>query len=195
MIDLGQRAKGAQENGEAVFDPASLEDRMKLLEHNGDEMVHDAFTQLAKKFVAPIDREDITSLLKALDDMTDFTEQATSRLAIYHIDQATPAIVKFSEIILSQAEAVRKAVLALKLRGAQMIINDAAKKIDELENEGDALLRNTLQAMFEIVDETKASAFQIMKMKEIYESLELATDKAEDVADILRNLLIKYSLW
>jgi predicted phosphate transport protein (TIGR00153 family) len=174
------------------FDPTSLANEIKKLEHNGDDLVHDAFTKLATKFVAPIDRQDITSLLKVLDDMIDLIDAAVSRLDIYHIQTATPEMVKFSEIIASQAQFVRQAILALKGRAAQVIINDAVFKIDELENEGDALLRDSLRSIFE--NENGASAFQTMKMKEIYESLEKTTDKAEDVSDILRNLLIKYSL-
>ena len=185
--------KAVSEHG-GNFDPASLAEEIKAIEHNGDDLVHDAFTRMAKKFVAPIDRQDITALLKALDDMTDLIDGAASRLDIYHVQEVTPVMEKFSKIILSQAEAVRQAILALKGSAAQMVISDAAIKIDELENEGDALLRETLGSLFEVEKEGTASAFQTMKMKEIYESLERTTDKAEDVADILRNLLINYSL-
>ncbi len=174
------------------FDPSTLAEEIKKTEHIGDDLVHESFTKLARRFVAPIDRQDITSLLKVLDDMIDLIDAAVSRLDIYHIHEATPEMSKFSKIILSQAQAVRQAILALKGRAAQVVISDTALKIDELENEGDALLRESLGSMFE--NEARASAFQTMKMKEIYESLERTTDKAEDVADILRNLLINYSL-
>src|SRR5487761_582534 len=174
------------------FDPSTLAEEIKKTEHIGDDLVHESFTKLARRFVAPIDRQDITSLLKVLDDMIDLIDAAVSRLDIYHIHEATPEMAKFSKIILSQAQAVRQAILALKGRAAQVVISDTALKIDELENEGDALLRESLGSMFE--NEARASAFQTMKMKEIYESLERTTDKAEDVADILRNLLINYSL-
>ncbi|MDH2901197.1 MAG: MFS transporter [archaeon] len=174
------------------FDPSTLAEEIKKTEHIGDDLVHESFTKLARRFVAPIDRQDITSLLKVLDDMIDLIDAAVSRLDIYHIQEATPEMAKFSKIILSQAQAVRQAILALKGRAAQVVISDTALKIDELENEGDALLRESLGSMFE--NEARASAFQTMKMKEIYESLERTTDKAEDVADILRNLLINYSL-
>src|SRR5487761_1443327 len=174
------------------FDPSTLAEEIKKTEHIGDDLVHESFTKLARRFVAPIDRQDITSLLKVLDDMIDLIDAAVSRLDIYHIHEATPEMSKFSKIILSQAQAVRQAILALKGRAAQVVISDTALKIDELENEGDALLRESLGSMFE--NEARASAFQTMKMKEIYESLEKTTDKAEDVADILRNLLINYSL-
>ena len=177
-----------------TLDSHSLSEEIKLLEHNGDELVHDAFTKLAKKFVAPIDRQDITSLLKALDDMLDLIDATVSRLDVYHIHRPTPEMLKFSEIILSQAQAVREAILSLKGAKAQVVINEAAIVMDSLENQADTLLRDTLGAMFEVEDEKKVSTFEIMKMKEIYEYLETTTDKAEDVADVLRNLLIKYSL-
>jgi MFS family permease len=182
----------AQDGGN--FDPITLAEEIKTIEHNGDDLVHDAFTRMAKRFVAPIDRQDITSLLKALDDMTDLIDAAVSRLDIYHVKTVTPEMKKFSEIILSQSEAVRQAILSLKGRAAPVVISNAAIKIDELENEADALLRDSLGSIFEVEGEGTASTFQTMKMKEIYESLERTTDKAEDVADILRNLLINYSL-
>ena len=173
------------------LDSHSLAQTIKILEHNGDELVHEAFTKLAKKFVAPIDRQDITALLKALDDMLDLIDATTSRMDVYHIDTVTPEIRRFSEIILAQCESVRSAVISLKGRNAQVVIQTAAIKIDELENEADVLLRDSLAAMFE---SAQATAFVVMKNKEIYEYLETTTDKAEDAADVLRNLLIKYSL-
>ncbi len=175
------------------LDYSALAQEVKLLEHNGDELVHDAFTKLAKKFIAPIDNQDITSLLKALDDMLDFIEATSSRMEVYRVDTVTPAMLEFSRIILKQAENVREAILSLKGTRAQLSINEAAIRIDELENEADALLRDNVGKLFN-VEETSAAAFQVMKTKEIYESLETTTDKAEDVADVLRNLLIKYSL-
>ncbi|MHB8567242.1 MAG: MFS transporter [Nitrososphaerales archaeon] len=181
-------------SNDGKMDSRSIAQAIKLLEHNGDELVHDAFTKLAKKFVAPIDRQDITSLLKALDDTIDFIDATISRIDVYHIDRATPEMLKFSGIILEQAEAIRKAILSLKGTRAQIVINASAIRIDELENEADALMQDSLGAMFEVQNQTGVAAFQLMKTKEIYEYLETTTDKAEDVADVLRTLLIKYSL-
>jgi predicted phosphate transport protein (TIGR00153 family) len=194
VLATAEGFNSAMENAAANgnFNPSALADEIKKLEHSGDDLVHESFTKLATKFVAPIDRQDITQLLKVLDDMIDLIDAAVSRLDIYHIQKVTPEMVEFSKIIRSQAQAVRQAILSLKGRAAQPVINDATLKIDELENEADALLRESLRSMFE--NEENVSAFQTMKMKEIYESLERTTDKAEDVADILRNLLIKYSL-
>lgn len=181
------------ENKKVKLDFNSLEQQVKMLEHNGDELVHDAFTKLAKKFVAPIDNQDITSLLKALDDMLDFIEATSSRMEVYRVDIVTPTMLEFSRIILNQAQSVREAILSLQGPKTQLSVNSAAIRIDELENEADALLSDSLGELFE-VDETSTAAFQVMKIKEIYEYLETTTDKAEDVADVLRNLLIKYSL-
>src|SRR5487761_1062175 len=175
------------------LDCKALAQQVKLFEHNGDELVHDAFTKLAKKFVAPIDNQDITSLLKALDDMLDFIEATSSRMEVYRVTTVTPTMLEFSRIILNQAQSVREAILSLQGSRTQLAVNTAAIRIDELENEADALLRDSLGELFN-VSETSPAAFQVMKTKEIYEYLETTTDKAEDVADVLRNLLIKYSL-
>jgi predicted phosphate transport protein (TIGR00153 family) len=181
------------EASEQKLDCVLLAQEVKLLEHNGDELVHDAFTKLAKRFVAPIDNQDITSLLKALDDMLDFIEATSSRMEIYRVDTITPTMLEFSRIIFEQSKAIREAILSLQAANARLEIDKAAIRIDELENEADTLLRDNLEKLFQ-VEETSAAAFQVMKTKEIWEELETTTDKAEDVADILRNLLIKYSL-
>jgi predicted phosphate transport protein (TIGR00153 family) len=178
---------------EGKIDSTELAQKIKLLEHEGDNLVHDAFTKLAKRFVAPIDRQDITALLKALDDMLDFIDATTSRMQIYHVERVTPEMVQFSKIILSQAQAIRDAILSLKGSKAEITIGNAAIKIDDLENQADSLLHESLGKLFE-VEETGSTAFRVMKIKEIYEYLETTTDKAEDVADVLRNLIIKYSL-
>jgi predicted phosphate transport protein (TIGR00153 family) len=181
-------------SGGETFDSKRLASEIKLLEHNGDELVHDAFTKLAKKFIAPIDRQDISSLLKALDDVLDFIDATASRMQVFHIELITKEMVQFSDLVLGQTKAIREAILALKAAKAQVVINQAAIKMDELENEADTLLRDTLGSMFEEGNESRESTFNIMKLKEIYEYLESTTDEAEDVADVLRNLIIKYSL-
>jgi uncharacterized protein Yka (UPF0111/DUF47 family) len=172
----------------------SLAQSIKLLEHNGDELVHDAFTKLARKVVAPFDRQDISSLLKALDDTLDFIDATVSRMDVYHMGSISREEARFSSIILEQAQEIRKAILSLRGIKASIVINASAIRIDELENEADALMRDSLGEMFEVEAHNGTSAFQMMKIKEIYKYFETTTDKAEDVADVLRNLSIKYSL-
>lgn len=165
---------------------------IKEFEHAGDELVHSAFIMLDKKFVAPIDRDDITRLLKTLDDTLDFIDASVSRMSIYRIDRFTPEAAKFTELILSQAREIRRAVVSLKGANAPVIIDSAAIKIHELENDADDLLHSCLADLF--AEAKPSSAFDVIKQKEVYEYLETTTDKAEDVADVLRSLLLKYSL-
>ncbi|MDG6943054.1 MAG: MFS transporter [Nitrososphaerota archaeon] len=165
---------------------------IKGFEHAGDEMVHAAFIMLDKKFLAPIDRDDITRLLKTLDDTLDFIDASVSRMSIYHLSSFSPEIVRFTEIILGQAREIRRAIVSLKGANAPLTIDSAAIKIHELENDADDLLHSCLANLF---SETEPLAmFDLIKQKEIYEYLETTTDKAEDVADVLRSLLLKYSL-
>ena len=166
---------------------------VKDLEHSGDELVHEAFIKLDKKFVAPIDRDDITRLLKTLDDTLDFIDASISRMSIYKIDHITPETVQFAGIIAAQASEIRGAIISLKGANAPAVIDAAAIKIHELENEADDLLHRCLATLF-AGTERAPSAFEVIKQKEVYEYLETTTDKAEDVADVLRSLLIKYSL-
>ncbi|HKT21558.1 MAG TPA: DUF47 family protein, partial [Nitrososphaerales archaeon] len=174
-------------------DIQGLAEDIKGFEHAGDEQVHSAFIMLDKKFVAPIDRDDITRLLKTLDDTLDFIDASVSRMNIYQIGRFTPDTVKFTELILGQAKEIRRAVISLKGANAPVTIDAAAIKIHELENDADDLLHTCLGNLFA---EAKGptSAFDVIKQKEIYEYLETTTDKAEDVADVLRSLLLKYSL-
>ena len=174
-------------------DVQALASGVKDIEHTGDELVHSAFVMLDKKFLAPIDRDDVTRLLKTLDDTLDFIDASVSRMGIYRIGQYTPEIAKFTELILGQAKEIRRAVVSLKGANAPVTIDSAAIKIHELENDADDLLHTCLGNLFAGTNES-SSAFDVIKQKEIYEYLESTTDKAEDVADVLRSLLIKYSL-
>ena len=174
-------------------DVPGLATGVKEFEHAGDDIVHEAFIKLDKKFLAPIDRDDVTRLLKTLDDTLDFIDASVSRMNIYHLDRFSPELVQFTDIILGQAKEIRKAVIALKGANATVTIDTAAIKIHELENEADDLLHSCLAKLF-ASPVANDSAFEVIKQKEIYEYLETTTDKAEDVADVLRSLLIKYSL-
>jgi predicted phosphate transport protein (TIGR00153 family) len=174
-------------------DLSGLASDIKAREHEGDELVHEAFVKLDKKFLAPIDRDDITRLLKALDDTLDFIDATASRMGIYLLAPFTPEMVRFSDIILGQAKEIRKAIVALKRANATGTIDAAAIRIHELENDADDLLRVCLK---ELLGEPHRglSPLEVIKQKEVYEYLETTTDKAEDVADVLRSFLIKYSL-
>ncbi len=177
---------------EPAPDVAAMASAVKEFEHAGDDIVHEAFTRLDKKFVAPIDRDDISRLLKTLDDTLDFIDASASRMSIYHMKNYSPEVVRFAEIILAQAKEIRRAIVALKGAKAPIVLDAAAIKIHELENEADDLIHVCLGELF--AEPERTSAFDVIKQKEIYEYLETTTDKAEDVADVLRSFLIKYSL-
>ncbi|MDG6982938.1 MAG: MFS transporter [Nitrososphaerota archaeon] len=173
-------------------DVGALAIDVKQYEHAGDDIVHEAFIKLDKKFLAPIDRDDVTRLLKTLDDTLDFIDASVSRMSIYHLRAFSPEVVKFTDIILGQAKEIRTAIIALKGVEATVAIDAAAIKIHELENDADDLLHSCLARLF--TGPGAASPLDVIKEKEVYEYLETTTDKAEDVADVLRSLLIKYSL-
>ena len=184
--------RSVQLSGKSNPDVEALAADIKQYEHAGDDIVHEAFIKLDKKFLAPIDRDDVTRLLKTLDDTLDFIDASVSRMNIYHLNSFSPEIVKFTDIILGQAKEIRGAIIALKGGHAPVAIDAAAIRIHELENDADDLLHSCLAKLF--TGPSKASPFEVIKEKEIYEYLETTTDKAEDVADVLRSLLIKYSL-
>ena len=184
--------RAAQLAKQEAPDVSALAADVKWYEHSGDDIVHEAFIKLDKKFLAPIDRDDVTRLLKSLDDTLDFIDASVSRMSIYHMEGFSPEVVKFTEIILYQTKEIRKAIIALKGSNAPVTIDSAAIKIHELENEADDLLHSCLANLF--AGAHPSSSLKVIGQKEIYEYLETTTDKAEDVADVLRSLLIKYSL-
>lgn len=114
-------------------------------------------------------------------------------MSVFQIDRLTPEAVAFTAMIAGQASEIRHAIISLKGANAPAVIDAAAIKIHELENEADDLLHRCLASLFAGTGGAP-SAFEVIKKKEIYEYLETTTDKAEDVADVLRSLLIKYSL-
>ncbi len=163
--------------------------RMKAIEHDCDEIVHRIFVRLNTKFVAPINRMDIVYLTQALDDIMDYLEATSARLGMYGIEAPTAPMRDFMELIVSSVEEVRKGISFINDLYSRRFdrIENSCIRINELENRADELLRSSLKSLFETEDTR-----QIIKLKEIYDDLEVVTDKCEDVADLLRDLIVEY---
>lgn len=174
---------------DVIPDFAGLAAGIKAYEHTGDELLREAFTSIDKKFLAPIDRDDFIRLLKALEGTLDSIWASTSRISIYQVTETA----QFTEIILEQTREIRRAMVALKGANAPFQVESAATRIHVLENQADDLLHKCLA---DLLTEYKqaSSVLMVIKQKEIYDFLEATTDQADDVADILRRMLIKYSL-
>lgn len=159
---------------------------MHDVEHKGDGIVHEMYTLLNSTFITPFDREDIAQLTSALDDVTDFTYATGNRLYLYKIDRAPPALVEGCTLVRDQARMLRDAVKALRHIEARATIQKLLVEINQIENRADALTNNEISKLFEL-DDWKL----VIKLKEIYQFVEIATDKAEDAANVIGDVLVK----
>jgi len=167
---------------------AEKRDRIKDIEHKGDEMVHTIAEALTRTFVTPIDQEDISKLTSRLDDILDYIEAASHRLWSYEIKSIPPDMVKLTEVILTSSREVNHAVKDLRNFKKKNEILNHCIEINRLENTGDDITHIAVAELFK-----KHDAVNIIKLKEIYEYLEEATDKCEDAADVIKDVFMKNS--
>jgi len=156
------------------------------LEEDGDMLTHDIIKKLNKTFVTPFDREDIHALASKLDDILDFIWGTAERLAVFKMKEPREEAVIMSKEILTTVELVHKAIKTLKEKDYTRM-QEYCVEINKLENKMDRIFRDALGHLF---DEMKDPNL-VIKWKEIYEHLENASDKCEDVADILESIAIK----
>ena len=161
--------------------------RIKQLEHQGDQIAHETFDLLNRTWITPIDREDIHVLVRNLDDVLDYIDAAAARIVLYRIASTTPELKKITSIIVQSAEAIQKAMALLSdLKHSKQIL-EACVEINRLENEADTVAQIAIGRLFA---EAK-DPIEVMKWKEIYDFVEGATDRCEDVANTLEAIVIK----
>lgn len=166
-----------------------LMSQIEDLEHKNDEATHTIFTELSRNFITPFDREDIHYLATALDDVADHIYAAAKKIMFYHIDTDDYGLRKFADLIELSAEQVAKAVNELKDMKNLRKITEAIVRINSIENQADDLFDQNIERLFEEVDDVKA----VIKMREIYQVLESATDKCEDAGNVIESIIIKYA--
>ncbi|MGC9997866.1 MAG: DUF47 family protein [Terriglobia bacterium] len=157
---------------------------IKVAEHKGDQLTRSVMTKLNQTFITPFDREDIHALSSALDDVMDLVDAAASRLITYKVKFVTPGALQLADVILRGAEILVKAISELKR--PQNILK-YCEQLNQIEEESDRIKGECIARLFE--DSTLP--IEIIKWKEIYEVLEAATDKCEDVSDVLAAVALK----
>lgn len=163
---------------------------LKELEHYGDSITHEVFGSLNRTFVTPIDREDISRLASALDDVIDWMEEIARRLRLYHITETRPVARTLGRVILEQAELIARGVPLLKDSKRARELDDITREIHRLENEADDLLADVVATIYDGVTEVP-QLIEAMRWSDIFQLLEDTTDKAEHVATVLQNISIK----
>lgn len=177
---------------ELVYDFRNVEDKVREIterEHEGDFITHSIVEQLNKTFVTPFDREDMHSLTSALDDVLDRMESAAEVMLIYDVSEPSEEVRGLVDIIVKSAEEIAKAVPLLCSRQQMRKILEHCIEINRLENEADRLERRALMLLFR----DPVSTLEVVKWKEVYEQLEMATDRCEDVADVLQAIVMKHA--
>ncbi len=167
----------------------ALAARIKEIEHEADVITHTCVERLHTTFITPFDRDDIHRLITRMDDVMDFVESASERMALYELREMTQEVRDLAAVLVRATEAVARAVAGLRnVRGAHGILEHCIE-VNRLENEGDEILRNAVAKLFK----ENADPLLVMKWKEVYEALENATDRCEDVANIIEGVVLEHA--
>ncbi len=163
---------------------ADAAQQIRQVENHGDEMTHQLLIKLNQTFITPFDREDIHLLASSLDDVLDFIYGAINRIVTYKITQPSPSATVLAGIILKQAEELGKAVSLLEKDHALL---RHCVEVNRLENEADQVAQEAIGRLFD----GDYDPITLIKLKELLEILEEATDKAEDAANVLETVVLK----
>jgi hypothetical protein len=161
--------------------------RISEIEHETDVITHRCVEALHKSFITPIERDDIHRLITRMDDIMDFVEAASDRIALYELREMTPEVKDLADCLVRAAQEVANACKLLRdIKSPQAILKSCID-INRLENEADAILRRAVARLFK----EEKDPITVIKWKEIYENLENATDRCEDVANIIEGVVLE----
>jgi predicted phosphate transport protein (TIGR00153 family) len=158
------------------------------MEHEGDEIAHKLFNIIDQTFVTPIDREDISKLTSSMDEILDSTQGAADRLVLFKIKKPTLYMIEIAKVLLSASQEVYQAILQIRNFKRTTDLVEHCHNISKYEHQGDTVYRNAIAELFET-----NNPIEIIKLKEIYETLEGALDRCADVADVIEDITLKYT--
>ncbi len=162
--------------------------QLKAIEHDGDQLTRQIFEALNSTFITPLDREDIRSLAKDLDDILDYLESVAQSLVLFDLDEVTEGMSQFARILVGMTEEIDKATGLVWDLSNQKQIHESIVRISELENQGDALYATVIAHLFK---SASRESIEILKWKEVYDGLEEACDACKDYTHALGNVVIK----
>jgi predicted phosphate transport protein (TIGR00153 family) len=163
--------------------------RIKEIEHETDVITHSCVERLHKTFITPFDRDDIHRLITRMDDVMDYIEAAAVAVSLYELTDMTAPARELADVLVRSTEAVAIAVAGLRNVKQSEAIIKACIEVNRLENEGDDILRNALATLFR----EATNPLLVLKWKEVYEALENATDRCEDVANIIEGVVLEHA--
>lgn len=163
--------------------------RIKAIEHEGDLVTHRCIERLHKTFVTPFDRDSIHRLVTRMDDVLDLVESVSDRVSLYDIHSVPEDAREIAHVLLASTEQIGKAMRALRSMKNAPDILASCVEINRLENQADTLLRVAVGKLFR----TESDPLIVMKWKELYEWIEEATDRCEDVANLVEGLVLEFA--
>lgn len=163
--------------------------QIQELEHFGDTVTHNIFSELNATFVTPFDREDIHSLASALDDVMDHIDGSSGRISLYRLKKYPEQMIKLVDILHLSITELHKGVALLRNLHKAEELQRVFQKVNEYENQADAVFERAVADLFD----NEKDPIQVIKLKEIYVGLETATDKCEDAANVLEGIYIKHA--
>ena len=168
---------------------ASLTSLLEDLEHENDDHTHKIFTELGRNFITPFDREDIHYLASALDDIADYIYSSAKKIMFYRVNPNDPGIQKMVELIEQGTIHVQSAVSELRDMKNLRKITEALVRVNDIENQADDIFDLSIEKLFNTENDFK----EVIKKREIYQVLEIATDKCEDAANVIESIIVKYA--
>lgn len=159
------------------------------LEHKNDDLTHKIFTELSRNFITPFDREDIHYLASAMDDVADYIFASAKKINFYRVDPNHESFTKMADLILQGCENIKTAVTGLKDMKNMRQITDALVRVNSIENQADDVFDQSIERLFA----TENDAKEVIKKREIYQVMEIVTDKCEDASNVIESIIIKYA--
>lgn len=160
------------------------------LEHEADDIVHNIYLELNKNFITPFDREDILALAAAMDDVVDYIDEVGNKMKNYEFNEFNEYILKISELNDESIKELKIAIYELRNMKDLQKVNDACIKVHGYESKVDMIYN---QAMGDLIRHNKDNPVRIIVLKDLYEELELISDKCQDVSNVIESIVIKYS--
>lgn len=191
LDNLGSKASETAEALQLLLDDLQNTEKMekvRQLESEGDELTRDIFAELNKTFITPLDREDMQRIASKIDDVIDFMDGIAARLYSYKIETPPPYTREMVGELVKSTKEVQYMVSKLRhIKNPQDMINHC-RNTSIIEHKVDDLYRDAIRDLFESTD-----AIHIIKLKDIYESIETASDRCVDVADVIEDIVLKYT--
>jgi predicted phosphate transport protein (TIGR00153 family) len=188
LVKMGEKLK--EMVNEPDFDKrAQLIHEIEDMEHVNDDYTHNIFIELGKNFITPFDREDIHYLESALDDIADYIYASAKKINFYHVNPNDTGIKKMAELIAVGCVQIHKAVTELRNMKNMRQITDALVAINSIENQADDIFDMSIERLFA----TEPDAKEVIKKREIYQVMEIVTDKCEDAANVIESIIVKYA--